>query len=159
NRYFELIEDEKFTPSEIDWFVCHYSSHIFRSKIIELLEKGSAMIPEDRWFTNLYTKGNTGAASILIMLEELFNSGKLRAGQKILCMVPESGRFVVSFMWLTVVDPKEGIFAETVKTVEKPERTNVENQTAENKEDVRGELWRRLTNVWIDFESRLNQIP
>lgn len=24
---------------------------------------------------------------------------------------------------------------------------------------LRGELWRRLTNVWIDFESRLNQIP
>lgn len=154
NRYFELIEDGKFAPSEIDWFVCHYSSHVFRSKIIELLEKGGAMIPEDRWFTNLYTKGNTGAASILIMLEELFNSGKLRAGQKILCMVPESGRFVVSFMWLTVVDPKEEPFPETIKPAEK-----LQIIKTENKADLRGELWRRLTNVWIDFESRLNQVP
>ena len=36
NRYFELIEQDKFAPADIDWFVCHYSSHVFRSKIIEL---------------------------------------------------------------------------------------------------------------------------
>ena len=153
NRYFELIENGKFEPSEIDWFVCHYSSHVFRSKVIELLEKGGAMIPEDRWFTNLYTKGNTGAASVFIMLEELFASGKLRAGQKILCMVPESGRFVVSFMWITVVDAS-GEFA--VKTNEFPAK--VQSGKEKNAIDLRGELWRRLTNVWIDFESRLNRV-
>ena len=102
-RYFELIEQGRFHPSEVDWLVCHYSSHMFRGKIIELLEKGGAMIPEERWFTNLYTKGNTGAASLFIMLEELFNERELKPGQKILCMVPESGRFVVSFLQLTVV--------------------------------------------------------
>src|SRR5262245_47933562 len=75
-RYFELIEQGRFKPDEIDWLVCHYSSHIFRGKIIELLEKGGGMIPEERWFTNLYAKGNTGAASIFIMLEELFNEGQ-----------------------------------------------------------------------------------
>ena len=32
-------------------------------------------IPCERWFTNLTTKGNTGAASIYIMLEELVASG------------------------------------------------------------------------------------
>jgi 3-oxoacyl-[acyl-carrier-protein] synthase-3 len=154
-RYFELIEAGRFAPAEIDWFVCHYSSHVFRSKIIELLEKGGAMIPEERWFTNLYSKGNTGAASIFIMLEELFSAGKLRAGQKILCMVPESGRFVVSFMWLTVVEVgAEELAVEPVKAVQKPEKIVVKSQT-----DVRGELWRRLTGVWIDFESRLNGIP
>ena len=150
NRYFELIGENKLNPSDIDWFVCHYSSHIFRSKIVELLEKGGAMIPEERWFTNLYTKGNTGAASIFIMLEDLFNSGKLRAGQKILCMVPESGRFVVSFMWLTVVGNEKNVSFEVAETPKKL----IEN---ENTSDIRGELWRKLTNVWIDFESRLNQ--
>lgn len=154
NRYFELIEENKFAPDEIDWFVCHYSSHVFRSKIIELLEKGNAMIPEERWFTNLYTKGNTGAASIFIMLEELFNSGKLKKGQKILCMVPESGRFVVSFMWLTVVDSAEISFEEIIEV--KEEKPEIEKT---NSDDLRGELWRKLTNVWIDFESRLNRIP
>ncbi|MGI9055711.1 MAG: 3-oxoacyl-[acyl-carrier-protein] synthase III C-terminal domain-containing protein [Pyrinomonadaceae bacterium] len=153
NRYFELIGENKFAPDEIDWFVCHYSSHFFRSKIIELLERGGAMIPEDRWFTNLYTKGNTGAASIFIMLEELFNSDKLKIGQKILCMVPESGRFVVSFMWLTVVDAKEKPFAEKIEVFEKPQKAGVKTNS-----NLRGELWRRLTNVWIDFETRLNNV-
>lgn len=154
NRYFELIEQNKFAPTDIDWFVCHYSSHVFRSKIIELLEKGNAMIPEERWFTNLYEKGNTGAASIFIMLEELFNSGKLRAGQKILCMVPESGRFVVSFMWLTVVGNDDDKPSKQNETIETPVKFVEKNDGG-----LRGELWRRLTNVWIDFESRLNRIP
>ncbi|MEO6589517.1 MAG: beta-ketoacyl-ACP synthase III, partial [Pyrinomonadaceae bacterium] len=154
NRYFELIGENNFAPDEIDWFVCHYSSHVFRSKIIELLERGGAMIPEERWFTNLYSKGNTGAASIFIMLEELFNSGKLQAGQKILCMVPESGRFIVSFMWLTVVDNSEKPLAETIEIFEKPLIIETGNNL-----NLRAELWRKLTNVWIDFESRLNNVP
>jgi 3-oxoacyl-[acyl-carrier-protein] synthase III len=154
NRYFELIEQDKFAAGDIDWFVCHYSSHVFRSKIIDLLEKGNAMIPEERWFTNLYEKGNTGAASIFIMLEELFNSGKLRTGQKILCMVPESGRFVVSFMWLTVVGNDENKAFESKEAIETPVKF-IEKSGG----DLRGELWRRLITVWIDFESRLNSIP
>lgn len=153
NRYFELIEAEKIEPAEIDWFVCHYSSHVFRSKIVELLEKGGAMIPEDRWFTNLYTKGNTGAASVFIMLEELFASGKLRAGQKILCMVPESGRFVVSFMWLTVVGAESAILPESVETFNNSQKIEIQTNPY-----ARADLWRRLTNVWIDFESRLNRV-
>ena len=60
------------------------------------------MSPE-RWFTNLKYKGNTGAASIFIMLDELFKSGKLKAGQRILFMVPESARFTFACMHLTVV--------------------------------------------------------
>ncbi|MEN8180748.1 MAG: 3-oxoacyl-[acyl-carrier-protein] synthase III C-terminal domain-containing protein, partial [Pseudomonadota bacterium] len=61
------------------------------------------MIPKERWFTNLETKGNTGAASIYIMLDELANSGRLKSGDKLLCFVPESGRFSSSFMLLSVV--------------------------------------------------------
>jgi 3-oxoacyl-[acyl-carrier-protein] synthase-3 len=60
-------------------------------------------IPQERWFTNLTSKGNAGAALIFIMLEELFNSGVLRSGQRLLCYVPESGRFSSAFMHLTVV--------------------------------------------------------
>ena len=51
------------------------------------------MIPEEKWFSNLYTKGNTGAASIFIMLEEAFSTGRFKKGDVILLMVPESGRF------------------------------------------------------------------
>jgi 3-oxoacyl-[acyl-carrier-protein] synthase-3 len=51
----------------------------------------------------LSTKGNTGSASIYVMMEELFHSGKLEAGQKILCFIPESGRFSMAYVMLSVV--------------------------------------------------------
>ena len=60
-------------------------------------------IPFEKWFTNLTKCGNTGSASIYIMLEELFHSDKLRKGEKILCYIPESGRFSTAFMLLEVV--------------------------------------------------------
>jgi len=37
------------------------------------------------------------------MLEELFHSGMLKEGQKILCFIPESGRFSIAYMLLSVV--------------------------------------------------------
>jgi 3-oxoacyl-[acyl-carrier-protein] synthase-3 len=101
-----LIKRGKISPKEIDHLVCHYSSHHFRGKILALLELSGSMVPEDRWFTNLYTKGNTGCASIFIALDELLRSGNLKPGQTVLCMVPESGRFVTAFMRLTVVEGK-----------------------------------------------------
>jgi len=60
-------------------------------------------IPYERWFINLEEKGNTGAASIYIMLEELFHSGRLRKGQRLFLIVPESGRFSICYAMLTVV--------------------------------------------------------
>lgn len=158
NRYFELIDENRLSAKDVDWFVCHYSSHVFRSQIIELLEKGKGMIPEKRWFTNLYTKGNTGAASIFIMLEELFNSGKLQPGQKILCMVPESGRFVVSFMMLTVVGSEARPEISPAYEIQDA-IPDLPDNDKNNPGDVQAALWRKLLNVWIDFESRLNQVP
>jgi 3-oxoacyl-[acyl-carrier-protein] synthase-3 len=37
------------------------------------------------------------------MLEEIFNAGKLKKGEKLLCYIPESGRFSTAFMLLEVV--------------------------------------------------------
>ncbi len=155
-RYFELIERGLFQPAEIDWLVCHYSSHVFRSKIIELLIKGGGMIPEDRWFTNLYTKGNTGAASVFIMLEELFNERELKPGQKILCMVPESGRFVISFMQLTVVG--EATSTNGAENADDAIGNAIEIRLSTN-DELPSSLLRRLTQVWVDFETRLNTVP
>jgi len=159
-RYFELIEAGKFSPSEVDWMVCHYSSHHFRGKIFDLLQKGGGMIPEDRWFTNLYTKGNTGSASIFIMLEELINEGRVSPGQKILCMVPESGRFIVSFMHLTVVDGTGPPQIQPAPASESRAQSALPTAPAESApSDLRARLTRQLTQVWIDFETRLHQIP
>ncbi|MBO0724936.1 MAG: iron-containing redox enzyme family protein, partial [Blastocatellia bacterium] len=155
-RYFELIERGRFKPDEIDWLVCHYSSHVFRGKIIELLEKGGGMIPEERWFTNLYTKGNTGAASIFIMLEELFNEGPLKPGQKILCMVPESGRFVVSFIRLTVTGAESAAEKIRIETDEAKALTPDQAPDLANA-GLQGSLMRRLAQVWVDFEMRIDR--
>jgi 3-oxoacyl-[acyl-carrier-protein] synthase-3 len=98
-----LIEEGVLVNQEVDHFLCHYSSHHFRGKIADLLVMSGANIPEERWFTNLYTRGNTGAASILIMLDEFLREGRAAPGDKILCMVPESGRFNTAYMHFTAV--------------------------------------------------------
>jgi len=90
-------------PDEIDWILPHYSSEGFRQPLMEGLANGDFPVPEDRWFTNLKWKGNTGAASIYIMLEELVASGRASRGDRILCFIPESARFTFSYMHLTVV--------------------------------------------------------
>ncbi len=103
NEVLKLHPDLK--PTDIDWFLPHYSSNYFRERAAASLKAANFEIPYERWFTNLASKGNTGSASIYIILEELFKSGNLKLGQRLLCYVPESGRFSTGFMHLTVVGP------------------------------------------------------
>ena len=98
-----LIEKHRLNVAGIDWFLPHYSSEFFRPQLEEWLTRIDFAIPAERWFTNLTDKGNTGSASIYIILEELFHSGRLKRGEKLLCFVPESGRFSMCYMLLTVV--------------------------------------------------------
>ncbi len=95
-------EKYKLKAAEIDWFLPHYSSDYFRLRVKEKIDEIGLPIPLERWFSNLTDKGNTGSASMYIMLEELFHSDKLKRGDKLLCYVPESGRFSVCYMHLTV---------------------------------------------------------
>ena len=98
-----VIEKRNLQAEDIDWYLPHYSSDFFREKIYKAMEGIDFKIPYDKWFTNLAYKGNTGSASIYVMLEEIFHSDKLKKGQKILCFIPESGRFSVAYVLLTVV--------------------------------------------------------
>lgn len=100
---FEIVKKKNIKADDFDYFLPHYSSTYFRDKLYAGLVKADFEIPYEKWFTNLITHGNTGSASIYIMLAELFNSGKLKKGQKILCYIPESGRFSTAFMSLEVV--------------------------------------------------------
>jgi 3-oxoacyl-[acyl-carrier-protein] synthase-3 len=97
------IEKYHLKTAEIDWFLPHYSSKYFRKIIYDHLKEIDFEIPEDKWFSNLAEKGNTGSASIYIILAELFKSGRLKKGERLLCFIPESGRFSVGYMMLTVV--------------------------------------------------------
>lgn len=93
------------SANDISWFLPHYSSAWFREPVAEQLRALDFAIPQSRWYTNLSTHGNTGSASIYLMLEELLHSGRLSAGDRLLCFVPESGRFSTGFIHLTVVKP------------------------------------------------------
>ncbi|MDZ4688784.1 MAG: beta-ketoacyl-ACP synthase III [Planctomycetaceae bacterium] len=88
---------------EIDWILPHYSSEGFREPLQSGLKEVGFSLPDERWFTNLHTKGNTGSASIYIILDEFLTSGRAQPGDRILCFIPESARFTMCFMHLTVV--------------------------------------------------------
>ncbi|MGM0416891.1 MAG: beta-ketoacyl-ACP synthase III [Thermodesulfobacteriota bacterium] len=98
-----LIEKHNLSADAIDWFLPHYSSDYFRTELHDHMVDIGFDIPFERWFTNLTTKGNTGSASIYIIMEELFHSGRINKGDKLLCFIPESGRFSMCYMLLTAV--------------------------------------------------------
>jgi len=104
NRFLaEIVKKRNLDLSKIDYFLPHISSEYFRFRIdADSLEKG-VHIPQEKWYTNLTRLGNVGAASIYFMLEELFNSGNLEKGQKILLGIPESARFSYVYSLVTVV--------------------------------------------------------
>lgn len=97
------IRKRNLKADEVDWFLPHYSSDFFREKVFQAMADIGFAIPYQKWFTNLAYKGNTGSASIYVILEELFHSGKLREGETLLCFVPESGRFSMAYILMTVV--------------------------------------------------------
>lgn len=103
SHYLDLITQGKVVMDEIDHVCCHYSSQSLRDKTFDLLKKADAMIDEEKWYSNLSTCGNTGSASIFILLAGLCATRNLTPGEKILCHVPESGRCVNGFMLLEVV--------------------------------------------------------
>ena len=80
-------------PDDVDWFLPHYSSGYFRDKFHDRMRDVGFEIPYDRWFTNLTSTGNTGGAAIYIILEEFLRSERPQKGQRVLCFIPESGRF------------------------------------------------------------------
>lgn len=102
SHYLDLIQKGRIKIDEIDHLCSHYSSHSLREDAVKALRNAGALIDEEKWFSNLYTKGNTGTASIFIMLEELYREKDLKPGQKILCHVPESGRCINGLMMLEV---------------------------------------------------------
>jgi 3-oxoacyl-[acyl-carrier-protein] synthase-3 len=89
--------------SAVDWFLPHYSSEFFKKPLADALAAAGFEIPGERWFSNLREKGNTGSASIFIILDELFRSGRIRKGDRLLLFVPESGRFSMCYALLTAV--------------------------------------------------------
>jgi 3-oxoacyl-[acyl-carrier-protein] synthase-3 len=98
-----LRERHGLRAGQVDWFLPHISSQYFQPILEKVLDSIDFHIPRERWFTNLATCGNTGAASPYIMLDELMRSGRIQSGQTLLLYVPESGRFSSGFIFLEAV--------------------------------------------------------
>ena len=101
--YLQKVDEGRIRPGEVDHLLCHYSAKSLREEIVSLLENTAGMIPEEKWFSNLAEVGNVGSASIWVMLEAFMRAGRLKAGERVLCVVPESGRAFVGFMLLEAV--------------------------------------------------------
>lgn len=105
-QFEELVDIGLVDVGHLDHVVCHYSTNAFRDLAFDGLRRRVPTLDTDRWFSNLETRGNTGAASIFIALEEAFRTGRFSPGETILLAVPESGRFSFAFAHLTVVAPQ-----------------------------------------------------
>lgn len=102
--FLRAMDKYECSVSDIDHVLCHYSSDYFRGKIFDMLKAAGMMVSEEKWYTNLYDRGNTGCASLFIMLDEFLQTQRYKVGDRILCMVPESGRFNNVYMHATVVN-------------------------------------------------------
>lgn len=90
-------------PTDVEHVLCHYSAEHFREKLHARLREAGHAVDDEHWFSNLNTAGNTGSASIFVMLEAV--RPRLRPGDRVLLIVPESGRFTLAFALLTCVAP------------------------------------------------------
>ena len=106
-QFEELVDIGLVDVRHLDHVICHYSTNVFRDVAFEALRRRIPTLDTDRWFSNLETRGNTGAASIFIALEEAWRTGRFAPGETVLLAVPESGRFSFAFAHLTVVAPPD----------------------------------------------------
>ena len=96
-----VLAKHNLNPKEVDYVLPHLSSMLFYDQVNdELIARGIALTKE-KWFVNLPSVGNVGSAAIYVALEELMRTKGIKHGQKILLLVPESGRFSYGTVLLT----------------------------------------------------------
>lgn len=84
-----LLEKAKLMLEEIDYYILHQANKF----ILERLRK-KMKIPEDRFYINLDSYGNTGSASIPMALEFVKRHGQISTGDKVMLI-----GFGVGYSW------------------------------------------------------------
>ena len=166
HEYATLVKDGWVDPSRIDHFLCHYSSEKFIPVVEDLMTKAGLAIPRERWYSNLAWRGNTGAASILIMLSEFLQTRALKAGEQIFCYVPESGRFMAAYMLLEVeaadAPPQRAAGpqgrAVPVAAAMEDEAIAPPHDRAAGPDGLR-DLLTELAEIWHDYRSQVWRTP
>ena len=80
------MEIHPFSFGDINWFLFHQPN-------LRILEKlcGEMQIPMDKVLINVDKYGNTSAASIGILLDEAYRSGKIKKGDILLLVAVGTG--------------------------------------------------------------------
>jgi len=81
----------------------HLSSFFFRKKTERVMQAFSSSPDPVPYWTNLATAGNTGSASIYIMLDHYIKQNEVNDGDKLMLFIPESGQFNFVMVSLTAV--------------------------------------------------------
>lgn len=81
----------------------HLSSFFFRKKLERVMQEFSNSKDPVPYWTNLATAGNTGSASIYIMLDHFVREHEIADGDRYLLFIPESGQFNFVMVSLTAV--------------------------------------------------------
>ncbi|MBV7417405.1 iron-containing redox enzyme family protein [Comamonas sp. CMM03] len=177
HEYADLAHQGWVPERGIDHFLCHYSSERFIPVVDELLEKAQLGIPRERWWSNLAWRGNTGAASIFIMLSEFLQQqgARLKAGDTVLCFIPESGRFTAGFMlWEVEADtpvqaapqaslPRKAAAAGAADSADQGALPDVATIAAPHDPATAPQalapLLTELASIWQDYRSRVWRTP
>lgn len=158
HEYAKLVKEGHVKPSNIKHFLCHYSSERFKPMMANLMEEADIAIDADKWFSNLSSKGNTGSASIFIMLDEFLTTqaDALTVGDEIFGFVPESGRFSVAYFLMEVVDassaPKDTTPI-TPRIISQPSQLPAAPMDAEGETGKVADVLKGLMGVWHDYRS------
>ncbi|WP_409968787.1 beta-ketoacyl-ACP synthase 3 [Bengtsoniella intestinalis] len=76
-----VLQNTGATIDDVDFFVFHQAN----ARIIDLAVK-KYRIPADKYYKNIDRYGNTSAASIPMVLSELYQQGKVSSGSRVLCV-------------------------------------------------------------------------
>lgn len=93
---------QKNNVQTVDYVLPHISSMLFYDRLKNALLQRNINIGQKGWYTNLSTVGNIGSAAILAILDGFTKEVNVQKGDKILLLVPESGRFSYGAVLLTV---------------------------------------------------------
>ena len=105
DEYERLLGLGQFDPGAVKRVGAHYSSAVIKPALLrELARRGCPAPPPESWYSNLESVGNMGSASIYLIIGDLLADGGLEHGDQVVCFVPESGRFTMSYMLLTAVE-------------------------------------------------------
>jgi len=164
HEYAQLARDQWVDPDRIRHFLLPHSSEKFIPVVEDLMAKAGLTIPKPYWYSNLAWRGNTGAASILIMLAEFLQTRTLQPGEQILCYIPESGRFTTAYMLLEAEAADD---APATRRGHAPHAraASLDAQTIAPPHDPAlapqglGPLLTELAAIWHDYRSRVWRTP